>query len=67
VVNVIPMDGPFGAFVTAAYEALAPDFKDRIGDLEVIHDPDGGKVAFEEEVRGGGQHDCGRTVRLTDK
>jgi alpha-ketoglutarate-dependent taurine dioxygenase len=41
---------------TAAYEALAPDIKDRIGDLQVVHDPNGGKVALDEEVRGGGHH-----------
>jgi taurine dioxygenase len=42
---------------TAAYETLASDIKDRIRDLQVIHDPNGGKVAFEEEKRGSGQHD----------
>jgi taurine dioxygenase len=42
---------------TAAYETLASDIKDRIRDLQVIHDPNGGNVAFEEEKRGTGQHD----------
>jgi len=42
---------------TAAYEALATDIKDRIRELQVIHDPNGGKVAFDEEIRGEGHHD----------
>jgi taurine dioxygenase len=39
----------------AAYDALTPSMKERVDPLIVVHDPNGGKVNLEGEVRGRGQ------------
>ncbi|WP_322755431.1 TauD/TfdA family dioxygenase [Frankia sp. Cas3] len=55
----IPTSGNDTLFLdtVAAYAALDSDLKKRIADLAVIHDPSGGKVTFDGEVRGRGRHD----------
>jgi alpha-ketoglutarate-dependent taurine dioxygenase len=39
----------------AAYEALPPELSERIAALQVIHDPNGGKVTIDGESRGRGE------------
>jgi taurine dioxygenase len=43
------------ADTTASYESLPEDLKQRVGSLEVIHDPAGGKVDTSGEKRGRGR------------
>jgi taurine dioxygenase len=52
-----PADGNDTLFAdtTAAYEALPDEMKERIAELRVTHDPRGGRVNLEGEVRGRGR------------